>query len=69
MSDTGGTCVVSGIHDGLGTVMIRELHGIDIRTHGDNRGGKADAPSAVKVLAADLSPCSRLDKTRNTASQ
>ena len=69
MSGTGGTHFVSGARDGLGTAMIHELHGCDIRMRGVNRSGKADAPAGATVLADGMSQGSRRARTRNTASQ
>lgn len=65
MSDTGGTRFVSGARGGLGTTLILELRGCDIRT----RGGKADVPAGVTVLAVGMSQGCRRAGTRNTASQ
>ena len=68
MSGTGDPGVVSGTRDGLGTAMIRELHGCDIRTRGVNRGGEAAAPARAAVLADGTSQGSRRAGTRKTVS-
>lgn len=65
MSDTGGTRYVSGMRGSLGTTLILELRGCDIR----NRGGEADASSGATVLAVGMSQGCRRARTRNTASQ
>lgn len=69
MSDTGGTRFVSGARGGLGTTLILELHGCDIRTPEVNRGGEADVPAGVTVLAVGMSQGCRRAGTRNTASK
>ena len=69
MSDTSGTRFGSGARGGLGTTLILELRGCDIRTRGVNRGGKADVPAGVTVLAVGMSQGCRRAGTRNTASQ
>ena len=69
MSDTGGTRFVSGTHGSLGTTLILELYGCDILTRGVIRGGEADVPAGVTVLAVGMSQGCRRARPRNTASQ
>ena len=69
MSDTGGTRFRSRVRGDLGTTLILELYGCGIRPRGVNRGGKADVPAGVTVLAVGMSQGCRRARTRNTASQ
>lgn len=60
MTDSDGLHVVFGASGGLGNALVRELVAQGKRTRGVTRGGKADVPSTVEMVAANATDAERV---------
>jgi len=60
MTESNDLHVVFGASGGLGNALIRELIAQGKRTRGVTRGGKADVPDTVEMVAADATDAERV---------